>query len=303
MTISTPRPIHSDHPLSNTPLVVVCGLAGSGISTALHFLEDAGYTAVDNLPLYLFDQLISREVEANKRQLVVSIDARTSGFSSDGFMRLMADIRKRLDQGVMLIFLTTAQDELIRRFNVTRRRHPLMHIHGDIDLGLAIEKDIDRMKDIVEIADLMIDTTGLAPQHLRRQLLLGVGSKATEPMPVFVKSFSYRHGVPDDADMVFDMRFLSNPHWVSDLAEQTGRDAPVQEYICQDPAFDRFMNQLKAQLDMILPLYQQEGRPQFTIGFGCTGGRHRSVFAAEYIAAYLKNHAYDARLQHMQIKS
>ncbi len=189
MTISTPRPIHSDHPLSNTPLVVVCGLAGSGISTALHFLEDAGYTAVDNLPLYLFDQLISREVEANKRQLVVSIDARTSGFSTDGFMGLMADIRKWLDQGVMLIFLTTAKDELIRRFNVTRRRHPLMHIHGDIDLGLAIEKDIDRMKDIVEIADLMIDTTGLAPQHLRRQLLLGVGSKATEPMPVFVKSF------------------------------------------------------------------------------------------------------------------
>jgi UPF0042 nucleotide-binding protein len=283
------------------PLVVVCGLAGSGISTALHFLEDAGYTAVDNLPLYLFDQLISREVETNKRQLVVSIDARTSGFTTDGFLGLITDIRKRLDQNIMLIFLTTSKSELVRRFNVTRRRHPLMRVNGEIDMNLAIDKDSDRMTNIAEIADLMIDTTGVSPQQLRRQLLHGIGSNAAEPMPIVVQSFSYRHGAPSDADMIFDMRFLSNPHWIGGLADQTGRDQAVQDYISKDPAFDRFMNQLKAQLDMMLPLYQQAGRPEFTIGFGCTGGRHRSVYAAEYIAAYLNSHDYDARLKHLQL--
>ena len=285
------------------PLVVVCGLAGSGISTALHFLEDAGYTAVDNLPLYLFDQLISREVEANKRQLVVSIDARTSGFSSVAFLRLITDIRKRLDQRVMLIFLTTMKDELSRRFNVTRRRHPLMHMKGETDLSKAIDKDIHRMKDIAELADIIIDTTGVAPQQLRRQLLLAVGSTAKEPMPIKIQSFSYRHGAPSDSDLVFDMRFLTNPHWVSDLTNKTGLDAAIQDYIQEDPAFERFMNQLKAQLDLILPLYQQEGRSQFTISFGCTGGKHRSVYAVEYVAAYLKSRSYNAQIKHLQLSS
>lgn len=301
MTSSKSYDIEAEASEAIMPLIVVCGLSGSGISSALHVLEDAGYTAVDNLPLYLFDQLISREVGANKRQLVVSIDARTSGFSTNGFLELIADFRKQFEQNIHLIFLTTVKEELIRRFNVTRRRHPLMQQNGERDLAIAVDKDIDRMKDIAGIADLVVDTTGIAPQQLRRKLLLGIGGNPKEPMSIQIQSFSYRNGAPTNSDMVFDMRFLSNPHWVGDLANHTGQHLDVQDYIQKDPAFDRFMNQLKAQLDLILPLYQQEGRSQFTISFGCTGGRHRSVFAAEYTSDYLKSRSYDAQIKHMQI--
>ncbi len=282
-------------------LVVICGLSGSGLSTASHFLEDAGYTAVDNLPLFLFDQLISREVEANGRHLVVSIDARTSGFSSDSLLALMRDIRRRLGDQVILIFLTTSEAELIRRFNAARRRHPLTRIEGIADMETAIMRDMERMKGVDAEADLVIDTTGSIPGDLRRRLLQDIGADIHEMMPVEIKSFSYRDGLPDEVDLVFDMRFLVNPHWSAHLAEATGRDQEVQDFIRLDPAFDEYMHHLKMQLDLILPLYQKDGRPQCRIGFGCTGGRHRSVFAAEYIAEHLRGKSYDIRLSHHKL--
>jgi len=282
-------------------LVVICGLSGSGLSTASHFLEDAGYTAVDNLPLFLFDQLISREVEANGRHLVVSIDARTSGFAADSLLALMSDIRRRLGDQVMLIFLTTSEAELIRRFNAARRHHPLTRIEGIADLASAISRDSERMKSIDAKADLVIDTTGSVPADFRRRLLQEIGADIHELMPIEIKSFSYRDGLPDEVDLVFDMRFLVNPHWSAHLAEATGRDQEVQDFICLDPAFDAFMEHLKKQLDVILPLYQKDGRPQCRIGFGCTGGRHRSVFAAEYVAEYLRGKSYDIRLSHQKL--
>ena len=282
-------------------LVVICGLSGSGLSTASHFLEDAGYTAVDNLPLFLFDQLISREVEANGRHLVVSIDARTSGFTADSLLALMSDIRRRLGDQVMLIFLTTSEAELIRRFNAARRHHPLTRIEGIADLASAISRDSERMKSIDAKADLVIDTTGSVPADFRRRLLQEIGADIHELMPIEINSFSYRDGLPDEVDLVFDMRFLVNPHWSAHLAEATGRDQEVQDFICLDPAFDAFMEHLKKQLDVILPLYQKDGRPQCRIGFGCTGGRHRSVFAAEYVAEYLRGKSYDIRLSHHKL--
>ena len=282
-------------------LVVICGLSGSGLSTASHFLEDAGYTAVDNLPLFLFDQLISREVEANGRHLVVSIDARTSGFTADSLLALMSDIRRRLGDQVMLIFLTTSEAELIRRFNAARRHHPLTRIEGIADLASAISRDSERMKSIDAKANLVIDTTGSVPADFRRRLLQEIGADIHELMPIEIKSFSYRDGLPDEVDLVFDMRFLVNPHWSAHLAEATGRDQEVQDFICLDPAFDAFMEHLKKQLDVILPLYQKDGRPQCRIGFGCTGGRHRSVFAAEYVAEYLHGKSYDIRLSHQKL--
>ena len=284
-------------------LVVICGLSGSGLSTASHFLEDAGYTAVDNLPLFLFDQLISREVEANGRHLVVSIDARTSGFTSESLLALMRDIRRRLGDQVMLIFLTTGEAELIRRFNAARRSHPLTRIEGISDLETAISRDMERMTGVDKEADLVIDTTGSIPADFRRRLLQEIGADIHELMPVEIKSFSYRDGLPDEVDLVFDMRFLANPHWSAHLAESTGRDPEVQDFIRLDPAFDEYMNHLKMQLDLILPLYRKDGRPQCRISFGCTGGRHRSVFAAEYIAEYLRGKSYDIRLSHQKLAS
>ena len=283
-------------------LVLICGLAGSGHSTALHYLADAGYTAIDNLPLFLFDQLISREIETHHRRLAVSVDARTSGFSTEALLGLVADIRRRLGGQVRLIFLTASTAELLRRYNATRRHHPLLATSktNPPDLAAAIAQDGARLASAEAIADCVIDTTGCAPTSLRQQLLTSIGMPSSHPLPVLISSFSYRFGLPETADMVFDMRFLANPHWQGDLADKNGQDKGVQDYILADPAFAPFMDGLLAMLAVALPLYQKQGRPQCGLAFGCTGGRHRSVFAAEYIAQGLNKAkaAYDIRLTH-----
>ena len=280
-------------------LVLICGLAGSGHSTALHYLADAGYSAIDNLPLFLFDQLIAREIETHHRQFAVSVDVRTSGFTTEALLGLVADIRRRLDGGVILIFLTASPPELLRRYNATRRQHPLL-LDGKNktdSLAEAIAQDGSRLASVEAIADSVIDTSGLTPTALRHALLTAIGSPQSRPLPVLVSSFSYRFGVPEAADMLFDMRFLQNPHWQGDLADKSGRDKAVGDFITADPAFAPFIAGVMALLAVALPLYQKQGRPQCRLAFGCTGGRHRSVFAAEYIASQLAGD-YDVRLTH-----
>lgn len=286
-------------------LLLICGLAGSGHSTALHYLADAGYSAVDNLPLFLFNQLIAGEIETHGRRLAVSVDVRTSGFTASGFIELVADIRRRLGKNMMLIFLTASPQELLRRYNATRRHHPLV-ASGGLTLPRAIAHDAEGLASIEAVADSVIDTTGTVPSDFRQQLLAVIGASPPSPLPVLISSFSYRTALPQSADMVLDMRFLQNPHWREDLADKTGRDAAVQAYIASDPAFQGFMAGVMAMLEVALPLYQAQGRPQWGLAFGCTGGRHRSVFAAEYVAQQLREAKigkgkYDVRLTHYNI--
>ena len=290
-------------------LVLIAGLAGSGYSTALNILEDAGFSAIDNLPFSLINQLISLEVETGGRQVAVSLDGRTSGFHVKGLRDLMIDLKNRLPDQVQLVFLTASEQELARRFNATRRHHPLDEhdAANDAARGLAdaIHRDWELMAPIGEIADITIDTTGSNPTNFRSLLLsqLGLGDDNTSlPMPVFISSFSYRHGIPQDADMVLDMRFLDNPHWQDGLAALTGRDAPVGDFISGSLAFQRWMAALTTLLEETLPRFAQEGRPQFSIAFGCTGGRHRSVFAAETVAQMVQSMGHQVSLNHRQIK-
>ena len=295
--------------LEKPRLVLIAGLAGSGYSTALNILEDAGFSAIDNLPFSLVNQLISLEVETGGRQVAVSLDGRTSGFRVKGLHDLMIDLKNRLPGQVQLVFLNASEQELARRFNATRRHHPLDEhdAANDAARGLAdaIHRDWELMAPIGEIADITIDTTGSNPTNFRSLLLsqLGLGDDINPlQMPVFISSFSYRHGIPQDADMVLDMRFLDNPHWQDGLAALTGRDAPVGDFISGNPAFHRWMTALTTLLEETLPRFAQEGRPQFSIAFGCTGGRHRSVFAAETVAQVIRSMGHQVSLNHRQIK-
>ena len=286
--------------LSASPeLVLIVGLAGAGYSTALNILEDVGFSAVDNLPFALISQIISLEVETNAKKLAVSVDSRTSGFDANGLIALMADLRHRLGDRVRLVFLTASEVELARRFNATRRHHPL----DDNDEGLtgAIRRDWQQLEKINAIADIAIDTSGTSPTHFRTALLAQLGVLPKGKLPVLVSSFSYRRGIPSDTDMVLDMRFLDNPHWQPDLAPLTGLDEAVANFIKAHERFDATMASLKAMLNEMLPRFAAEGRPQFSIGFGCTGGRHRSVFTAEFVAEMISAMGHEVRVKHREL--
>ena len=281
-------------------LVLISGLAGSGYSTALNVLEDIGFSAVDNLPLALVDKLISLEVETAGRRLAVSLDGRTSGFDADGLVNLMTDIRRRLGDGVKLIFLSAEDDVLYRRFNATRRHHPL---DDQGDLMAAITEDRRRMALVEDIADIAMDTSGASPTQFRTALLNKLGLGEWRKMPVLIQSFSYRHGLPQDADMVYDMRFVDNPHWQVGLAAQTGLDQDVQQFLDQTESFVIAINQLKDMLGHVLPKFDAEGRPKFSIAVGCTGGKHRSVYSAVKLAEIITRMGFEATVTHRELRA
>ena len=282
-------------------LVLIVGLAGAGYTTALKTLQDKGYLAVDNLPMALLSQLVSLEIEAAGKKVAVSIDGRTSGFDASRFEGLMADLRGRLGDRVGMVYLSASRDELFRRFNATRRHHPLS-VGGTAEgLTEALELDWQRMEPLNTLADTRIDTTSASPAELRQALFEAIGEVATQPIPIQVQSFSYRKGIPADADLVLDMRFITNPHWNAELAAKTGLDKEVQAFILDDPAFKEGIANLGDFLALALPRYSSEGRPHFYIATGCTGGRHRSVFAALELARMLEGMGHPVSVRHRDI--
>ncbi len=280
-------------------LILICGLAGAGYSTALNILSDAGFSTVDNLPFAMVNQLVSAEVEAAERKMAVSLDARTSGFSASAIEAMMADIKNRIGDACKIVFLHASEDEIFCRFNAARRRHPLDK--NDCGLSRAIKQDWQEMKEIEAIADITIDTSNTNPNHFRQILLGKLGLENPQKIPVFIKSFSYRKGLPAEADMILDMRFLDNPHWQKGLAEKTGLDKGVQDYIRGDEGFEKFINAITNVLTESLPRLAEQGRPQFTIAFGCTGGRHRSVFTAVRMAEIIEEMGHKTHINHSNI--
>ncbi len=297
---TTTSPQEPPKELSKEPpqLVLISGLAGSGYSTALNVLEDVGYSAVDNLPLALVDKLISIEVETAGRRLAVSLDGRTSGFDERGVLDLMDDIRRRLGHHVKLIFLSAEDDVLYRRFNATRRHHPF---NENGDLMAAIREDWAHMAPIEAIADISIDTSGVSPTEFRSSLLSQLGLNDAHQMPVLIQSFSYRFGIPQDADMMFDMRFVENPHWQPGLAAKTGLDKDVQEFLMARQSFQDALTHISGLLKTALPKFNAEGRPKFSIAVGCTGGKHRSVCTAVMLARIINDLGYQTVVSHREI--
>jgi UPF0042 nucleotide-binding protein len=261
------------------PVILVTGLAGAGHSTALRALEDLGYEAVDNLPLALLNAPAGFD-----RPVALGIDSRTRGFSAAALLERIQRLKAEPGQSVSLVFLTCSDEVLQRRFTETRRRHPLA-LDRPIADGIRQERLL--LEDLAATADLVIDSTDLAIGDLKR-LMQGHFTLDRRPgVAISVMSFSYRYGLPREADLVFDVRFLANPHYQDDLRPFTGQDPAVAAYIEADPAFQPFFENLTHLLLPLLPGYEREGKSYLTLAVGCTGGRHRSVFVAERLAEWL----------------
>ena len=280
-------------------LILVTGASGAGLSTALNILEDCGVKAVDNLPLAMIDTLVALEVEAGGRSLAIGLDARTTGFSEHAIGTLFRNLRKKFGDGFTTVFVAASHDDLLRRFNATRRQHPLYE--SGRSLSDSIAADLERMDRVAPLVDIQIDTSGAKPADLRQALLSKLGMADEFQVKVRLISFSYRRRLPDHSDMVIDMRFASNPHWVADLRKHDGRDRPVADYLQADGAALAVMDSLKAMLGEMLPRMSDEGRPLLTIAFGCTGGRHRSVWATETMASWLASKGYEVETTHREL--
>lgn len=261
------------------PILLVTGLSGAGKSVALKALEDIGYEAVDNLPLSLLEALVN--ATGADRRLAIGIDVRTRAFDPE---HLLAIATAGDPRTIRILYLDCAGHELVRRFSETRRRHPLA-VDRPAGDGIAMEREI--LEPLRRVADVVIDTTDFSSNDLRRAIAIRFAAPGARRMTLTVMSFGYSRGIPRDADLVFDMRFLSNPHWVPELRPLTGQDPRVQQHVAADPGYKAAFDAITGLLTLLLPGYQGEGRAYVTLAFGCTGGRHRSVAVAEAAGSYL----------------
>jgi RNase adapter protein RapZ len=278
-------------------LLLVTGLSGAGHSSALKALEDMGYEAVDNLPLFLLGGLVEHAAML-ARPIAIGVDSRTRDFSVAALNEHVTRLRGLPGLDVRLLYLDCSDDVLQRRFKETRRRHPLAADRPVID-GIAQERTL--LAPLRHLADVAIDTSELRPGDLKQILGGHFAVDRAVQAQIAVVSFSYREGLPREADLVFDVRFLRNPHYEESLRARTGCDADVADFIEADPAFAPFFASFTELLTPLLPAYDREGKSYVTIAIGCTGGRHRSVHTAERLAAWLKGQGRSAHLRHRDI--
>lgn len=284
---------------SDIRIVLVTGLSGAGKSSALKTLEDLGYEAVDNLPLALLGQLAAHELaSANsgaRKPLAIGIDSRTRDFSATLFGDKLAELRAQAGIRVELLFLDADDAVLRQRFSATRRRHPLAYDRAVSD-GISHEREL--LAPLRDQADRLIDTSLIPLPELRREIAGHYRLDSGPGLTIMVTSFSYRRGLPREADLVFDVRFLDNPYYQPGLAAKTGEDPEVGAFVAADPVFEPFFATLADLLMRIIPQFGREGRQYLTIAIGCTGGRHRSVYTAGRLAQSLGAAGYRVALRH-----
>ncbi|MBC8338839.1 MAG: RNase adapter RapZ [Alphaproteobacteria bacterium] len=275
---------------------MVTGVSGAGKSSALKVLEDLGYEAVDNLPVSLIGRLVSDG--GLPHPIAIGTDIRTRGFDAGGFLRDLEQLIQRPGVDVTLLFLDCDDEILGRRFEETRRRHPLAD-ERPISDGLRQERE--QMDKVREQAGVLIDTSDMELKDLKRTLEGHFALDAHTGPAIFVTSFSFRRGLPRDADLVFDVRFLRNPHYDPDLRPLSGCDESVSAYISEDEGFQPFFDNLTRLIEPLIPRYAEEGKNYLTIAVGCTGGRHRSVFVAEKLNTWLGGKTTRLQLRHRDL--
>lgn len=275
-------------------LILVTGPSGAGRTTAIRALEDAGHEVIDNLPLSLTSRLLEAGID---RPLALCIDVRNRDFSVDALLALASRLRADPEVSARLLYVDCAQDVLVARYSETRRRHPLAP-QEDAQIGVA--RELALLDGLAEHADVMIDTTGLTVHDLKGMVLQWFG-RSEGRLAVSVQSFSYKRGLPTGLDLVLDVRFLANPHWVPSLRAGTGRDNDVRDHVVGDPRFADFFDRVRDLLLSLLPAYREEGRAYLAIGFGCTGGRHRSVAVAELMADALAGSGWQVSIRHREL--
>lgn len=286
-------------------VILVTGLSGAGKTSALKAFEDLGYEAIDNMPLSLLPEFLetkgpSRHTEERRgfgRAVAVGVDSRTRDFV-DTASRHLKELRGRGDLRLELLFLTCDEEELGRRFTETRRRHPMA---GDDNLESGLRREREALQPVRDIADHIFDSTAWSLNDLRRIVAGHFSLKSQPGLNVAIESFAYRQGLPRMADLVFDARFLANPHYQEELRHKDGRAESVAGFIEADPRFQPFFERLADLLESLLPEYAKESKSYLTIAFGCTGGRHRSVFVAERVATLLRGEGYRVSVQHREL--
>ncbi len=307
MTTLSPAGRPSSGPASNatsaTPdrrrVLLISGLAGAGRTTALRALEDLGYEAVDNLPLELLAHLVSGIASGDAEgPIAIGIDSRSRGFSASEFLARIDALRADPRFELVLVFLDCTDDVLIRRFTETRRRHPLAPDRNAAD-GIARERSL--MFPIRAVSDLVVDTSNRSMAELKRLMTERFALDRQPGLAITVMSFSYRIGVPREADLAFDARFLANPHYVDALQPLDGESPEVARFIERDPALGGFLAALDALVVPLLPSFEREGKSYLTIAVGCTGGKHRSVYVAGKLAEALRTSGRPVSLMHRDL--
>jgi RNase adapter protein RapZ len=281
-------------------LVIITGLSGSGMSSAMNVFEDLGYFCVDNLPVQLipsFVHLIERK-ETGIIHSALVVDIREGAFL-DSFPNVLSQLRGREDLETTVLFLESSDAALQRRFSETRRPHPIQE--GTV--FEAIEEEREQLSSIRSLADVVIDTSDHTVHTLRDFLKKRFApTEGDEEMQLTVVSFGYKYGIPLDADLLFDVRFLPNPHFVPELKDLTGSDQPVVEFLKSKPEVGETISRFEELLEYLIPLYQRESKSYVTVGIGCTGGKHRSVAVANALAQHLNRLGYHARVLHRDVK-
>lgn len=288
---------------SRQRVLLVTGMLGAGKSTALKALEDLGWETIDNFPIRLLDRMIyspdgrAGEVRA---PLAIGFDSRTRGFNPVKVIDRVKHLVSHDDLELTTLFLDCSGKELERRFNETRRRHALAQ---DLPATSGIAAERELMEPLRRWADIVVTTTDFTTNDLQQAIRERFGTEAPAAMTVTVTSFGFSRGTPPLADLVFDMRFLDNPHWNEKLRVQTGKEAAVGAHIRKDPVWSEAFSRIRDLLLLLLPRYQAQGKAYVNVAFGCTGGRHRSVFTAEQIAAALRKAGYSPSVLHRNLSS
>ncbi len=278
-------------------LILVTGPSGAGRSTAINALEDLGYEAIDNLPLSLLPRLL--DGPPHGRPLALGLDVRNRDFSVTALIELIDRLGSDPEVEADVLYLDCAADVLIKRFSETRRRHPLAPAESPVE---GVEREIDLLAPIRVRASVLIDTSELTPHDLRAEMARWFDTSRTENLAVSVQSFSYKRGTPRGIDMILDCRFLRNPYWEPALRAGDGRDAAVAAHVAADPRFEAFFEQVAGLAEFLLPAYVAEGKAHLSIGFGCTGGQHRSVVVAERLAERLAEAGWQVSKRHRELE-
>ncbi len=278
-------------------LVLVTGPSGAGRSTAIHALEDLGYEPIDNLPLSLVPRLL--DGPPMPRPVALGIDVRNRDFSATALVDLIEALGADPNLRAEVLYLDCALGELVRRYGETRRRHPL---RPDVAPEEGAREEIDLLAPIRSRADVLIDTTELSPHDLRAELARWFDRTAGHRMAISLQSFSYKRGVPRGLDLIFDCRFLRNPHWDAALRPLDGRDGRVSDYVRADVRYAGFLERMRDFLVFVLPAHVEEGKTHLSIGFGCTGGQHRSVAVTENMANLLADAGWQVSIRHRELE-
>ena len=280
-----------------TKLILVSGPAGAGRTTAIRSLEDFGYEAIDNLPLNLVKSVLKPKKATVK--IAIGIDTRGRDFSVKGLLDLLQSLSSLKYVDFELLYLSCTMEILLRRYSTTRRRHPLAD--GKTPHA-AIEQELILLEPIRHKANILIETSELTPHDLKASIKKFFLHTEENLLSISLKSFSYKRGLPRGTDMTLDCRFLNNPHWQEGLREKTGLDFDVSEFVASDPKFSEFIERVTKLLLFLLPSFKEEGKSSVEIGFGCTGGIHRSVAVTETVAKELEDSGWNVSVNHREIE-